>query len=233
MRCGQPIGWRRPTIQTSPCGILACVDNGLWNQSQRIRQYTGGHDETWGGATLAIDSNVLAGPVADLRPPLPPPTPTLTVTVDIPLLAPPYADDMCGSAWHRYTDDRGQLAYLTANRPISGPVPIITNSARWQPALTASGWYTVEAYIPAHGVTAWERPDAPHPCRHGSSAVHHPPRRRADAANWRPGSHQQHLAGPRRLFFCGREWRLCGTYGRNQRGSLRQHDLVQRHALQP
>jgi hypothetical protein len=34
------------------------LSNSLWNNYQRIRQYTGGHNETWGGLTLNIDSNV-------------------------------------------------------------------------------------------------------------------------------------------------------------------------------
>jgi len=47
---------------------LACLSNALWTNSQRIRQYTGGHNETWGGVTLNIDSNVLDGVVATICP---------------------------------------------------------------------------------------------------------------------------------------------------------------------
>jgi photosystem II stability/assembly factor-like uncharacterized protein len=47
---------------------LACLSNTLWTNSQRIRQYTGGHNETWGGVTLNIDSNVLDGIVATICP---------------------------------------------------------------------------------------------------------------------------------------------------------------------
>ncbi len=43
---------------------VACLSNTLWTNHQRLRQYTGGHNETWGGVTLNIDSNVLDGPVA-------------------------------------------------------------------------------------------------------------------------------------------------------------------------
>ncbi|MEA4811770.1 MAG: DUF1906 domain-containing protein [Anaerolineaceae bacterium] len=45
-------------------GIASCFPDSLWNQNQRLRQYTGGHNETWGGYTINIDSNVLLGPVA-------------------------------------------------------------------------------------------------------------------------------------------------------------------------
>jgi hypothetical protein len=43
------------------------LSNSLWNNQQRIRQYTGGHNETWGGLTLNIDSDVSEGIVASLR----------------------------------------------------------------------------------------------------------------------------------------------------------------------
>jgi hypothetical protein len=35
----------------------------LWSQRSRIHQYRGDHDETWGGVTLNIDSNLVDGPI--------------------------------------------------------------------------------------------------------------------------------------------------------------------------
>lgn len=43
-----------------------CLSNSLWADRQRIKQYVGGHDETWGGVTLRIDSDVLDGEVVSL-----------------------------------------------------------------------------------------------------------------------------------------------------------------------
>jgi hypothetical protein len=40
------------------------LPDGYWNQHQRIHQYQGGHNETWGGVTLNIDTNVIDGPTA-------------------------------------------------------------------------------------------------------------------------------------------------------------------------
>ena len=40
-----------------------CVSNDLWAEHQRIKQYTGGHVETWGGVSLGIDSDVLDGEI--------------------------------------------------------------------------------------------------------------------------------------------------------------------------
>jgi photosystem II stability/assembly factor-like uncharacterized protein len=36
-----------------------CLDNALWPNQQRMRQYAGDHTETWGGIALTIDSNVI------------------------------------------------------------------------------------------------------------------------------------------------------------------------------
>jgi hypothetical protein len=54
------------TVSYTPTASVyntACIDNSLWNNHRRLRQYAGGHNETWGGARLNIDSNVLDGPV--------------------------------------------------------------------------------------------------------------------------------------------------------------------------
>lgn len=42
---------------------LPCIDNAYWPDHQRLRQYTGGHVETWGGVSLTIDSNVTDGEI--------------------------------------------------------------------------------------------------------------------------------------------------------------------------
>jgi PKD repeat protein len=41
-----------------------CVPTNVWANHQRIRQYEGAHNETWGGVTLNIDNDVLDGVVA-------------------------------------------------------------------------------------------------------------------------------------------------------------------------
>ncbi len=42
----------------------ATIANPLWSKHQRIKQYRGDHDETWGGRTINIDSNAIDAPVA-------------------------------------------------------------------------------------------------------------------------------------------------------------------------
>ncbi|HEX8612783.1 MAG TPA: DUF1906 domain-containing protein [Telluria sp.] len=44
--------------------VLSCVNGGYWTNHQRIKQYRGGHNETWGGVTINIDSNCANGPMA-------------------------------------------------------------------------------------------------------------------------------------------------------------------------
>ena len=36
--------------------------DGWWTVHQRVHQFKGGHDETWGGVTINIDSNAVDGP---------------------------------------------------------------------------------------------------------------------------------------------------------------------------
>jgi uncharacterized protein YraI len=50
-------------------GIVSTVNwptasNALWAEWQRAKQYQGSHDETWGGVTMNIDSDIVRGPVA-------------------------------------------------------------------------------------------------------------------------------------------------------------------------
>jgi hypothetical protein len=55
----------------------AYVSDSVWANHQRVHQYKGGHKETWAGATINVDSNVVDGPVVGggaAPPPPPPPT---------------------------------------------------------------------------------------------------------------------------------------------------------------
>lgn len=41
---------------------LPCVSSGYWSHHQRHKQYAGGHNETWNGVTLNVDSTCSNGP---------------------------------------------------------------------------------------------------------------------------------------------------------------------------
>jgi len=61
--------WYYPPRSYDPQATVwgaACLSNDLWNDHQRIRQYTGGHSETWGEVSITIDSNVLDGEINTL-----------------------------------------------------------------------------------------------------------------------------------------------------------------------
>jgi hypothetical protein len=64
-----PAHWLTPFYYNPNATVwdVYSLSNSLWNNHQRIRQYTGGHNETWGGLTLNIDSDVSEGVVASLQ----------------------------------------------------------------------------------------------------------------------------------------------------------------------
>ena len=43
---------------------LTPLPDSVWSEQQRLHQYRGGHDETWGGVTFNIDNDIEEGPVA-------------------------------------------------------------------------------------------------------------------------------------------------------------------------
>ncbi len=45
-------------------GVMPCVAPESWANRQRLKQYAGGHVETWNGVALDIDSDCANGPVA-------------------------------------------------------------------------------------------------------------------------------------------------------------------------
>ncbi len=53
------------------------VSDAIWANHQRVHQYKGGHNETYGGVTINVDSSVVDSiVVGGVAPPPPPPTPT-------------------------------------------------------------------------------------------------------------------------------------------------------------
>jgi hypothetical protein len=43
-------------------GAPCALSDAMWWNHERVHQYTGGHDETYGGVTINIDSNAVDGP---------------------------------------------------------------------------------------------------------------------------------------------------------------------------
>lgn len=105
---------------------------------------------TLGGLIQGSQIPVQSGAAVDL----PAALSAAQIIIEEPELTPSY-QGMCESAWHRYTNDRGNYAYLTLNAQASSGS---TNSGKWRPALPQAGYYLVEAYIPAHPSLYWDCP---------------------------------------------------------------------------
>ena len=60
--------WTIPAAYSPTASVwnVPYVSNSVWVNHQRVHQYANGHDETWGGVTLNIDSDVLDARVAAL-----------------------------------------------------------------------------------------------------------------------------------------------------------------------
>ncbi len=61
-----PAHWHLPYAYDPDATVwdVYMLSNSFWNNHERIRQYAGGHSETWGGISITIDSDVLDGLVA-------------------------------------------------------------------------------------------------------------------------------------------------------------------------
>jgi hypothetical protein len=64
-----PAAWIYPAYNgNASVWDVSCIDNSLWSNHQRIRQYAGDHNERWGNVTMTIDSNITGGQVAGRNP---------------------------------------------------------------------------------------------------------------------------------------------------------------------
>lgn len=72
-----------------------------------------------------------------------------------PDLTPAYGSGMCDSGWYRYTNALGKYAYLALNVETEAEN---AHTVTWQAELPTSGEYTVEVFIPDHGVVDWSCP---------------------------------------------------------------------------
>ena len=60
-----PAWWNFSTYDSSASVLsIPCLPNSYWSFHQRIHQYAGGHNETWGGVTINVDDDVLDGILA-------------------------------------------------------------------------------------------------------------------------------------------------------------------------
>ncbi len=136
---GSSCGWT-PTVW----GIPGLSDS-YWTSNQRIRQYWGDHNETYGGVTFAIDSNYANGPVAGSGGGT-----GGTFTCD--------DGDSCftlygpSQYWHRETSCGGSSVGTGSDlywTYVNGSTQ--SNYARWKPSFSGTGGagsYSVSVFIP-------------------------------------------------------------------------------------
>lgn len=88
------------------------VSDSLWVNHQRIHQFKGGHNETWGGVTINIDDNYVDAAVVGGSAPPPPPPPPPAGSVGS-------GDSLATASWPSGTFDSTAVVTLT---PISPPL---------------------------------------------------------------------------------------------------------------
>jgi hypothetical protein len=128
--------WNQLQDTRDSASYPAFKDN-YWG-GKRLHQYAGGHNETWGGRTINIDSNWVDAPL--------PGNPTQT-NYGANTLGPGSAGFVFGGAmtyWRASSSGVMGRAYWT--HPNSTAVE--SNGATWQPALSTA-LYGVDAYVPS------------------------------------------------------------------------------------
>ena len=117
-----------PSVNHDPAG---CFSDGLWTNHQRIHQYVGGHDETYGGVTIDIDNDYDDTTAAQLG------TPRVNIVVD-------NSDagfSRTGSGWSTNTTGSfyGPNMYYVANQQTTA-----TAGGKWSTTITQAGLWEVE-----------------------------------------------------------------------------------------
>lgn len=126
------------------------VSDSLWANHQRVHQYKGGHNETWGGVTINIDNNYVDGPVvAPVAAPAPPPPP--------PAGSVGSGDGKSTATWTSDSFPTSAVVTLTASQP---PSPngyavqlSVTDSQTSTPITRFGAPVTLHLAVPAAGLT--------------------------------------------------------------------------------
>src|SRR3954463_1708585 len=135
------------------------VSDSIWANHQRVHQYKGGHNETYGGVTINIDSNIVDSTVVGgIAPPPPPPTPVPAgqvstadgvATASWPAAAFPVPATVTMSAAPQPPDPNGYAVQLAVTEtdnqaPVDGfgaplTVHLLKPAAGLQPAFSTDG----------------------------------------------------------------------------------------------
>jgi Rv2525c-like, glycoside hydrolase-like domain len=160
------------------------VSDSLWTNHQRLHQYRGGHNETWGGVTINVDSSYLDGAVVGATgsaPAAPPPTPA-------PAPAPAPASPALAAAGSVTSSD-GQASASWPAGAFGEPVVVVVTPATPTQPVTGfgSGGYGVRLQVQqtanAQPVTSFGAPLAIHIAPQPGSLA---PMTSTNGSSWKP-----------------------------------------------
>ena len=135
--------------------------NGLWINNQRLRQYTGGHNETWGNIKFNIDSDVADGMVA-MPPSKPLSNPVVPKTIPIQDTGWLSADQgwlILGDTLYR-TDDQGKNWQAISPGSVQRAY-FLPSGEGW--ALSSKNQEPLTLYHLSNGGDSWENINFPMP----------------------------------------------------------------------
>ena len=126
------------------------VSDSLWPNHQRVHQYKGGHNETWGGVTINIDSNYVDGAVVGNAAPPPPP-------VEPPAGSVGSGDGKATATWT--SGSFASTAVVTLTSTSQAPTPngyavqlTVTDSATSTPVTRFGAPVALHLAVPANGL---------------------------------------------------------------------------------
>lgn len=139
------------------------VSDSLWVNHQRIHQFKGGHNETWGGVTINIDNDFVDAAVVGGSAPPPPPPPPPSGSVGS-------GDNLASASWPSGAFDTTSVVTLT---PVAPPPAPATYAVR----------LTVMQADGVTPVTTFAAPVDVHLVSQGAGLV---PAFSTDGVNWTP-----------------------------------------------
>src|SRR3954471_24577137 len=128
------------------------VSDSLWANHQRVHQYKGGHNETWGGVTINIDSSYVDGAVVSRAAAPPPPPP-----VEPPAGSVGSGDSKATATWTSGSFPSTSVVTLTPTTQAPAPngyaVQLtVTDSATSTPVTRFGAPVSIHLAVPANGL---------------------------------------------------------------------------------
>ena len=152
--------WTGDPVLTDPY-----VPSGDWPGAHRLHQYYGGHNETWGGATVNVDADVADGAVAGLKP-APGPAPAhLTVRPAEVAVAPG------GHAIARLALSRHKAGSSSVSWQVQAPAGLTVTPSQGSVTVAAGHPVTVRLNVTAASSAAQGRYDIPVTATSGQASL--------------------------------------------------------------